>query len=216
MKKTAQTFLPDYIPEISLLVLPIFGQFHFYNALQKFINKNPDHTVNLIELEEPELYKRIINGNFDIAITYRDDYYYTNDKYFKPVFDDEIVIAVNQKHELAQRTKVSPSDLRNQNLFLMEKYTCLNHLADAYLKKYDVVPQSINYGRPETILGGVEANCGIGFVSYKQAKYYMNKNIKFISFSPPISATLGVYINKNEKNNKKIAELINCLVQIKS
>lgn len=44
----------------------------------------------------------------------------------------------------------------------------------------------------------------------------MNKNIKFISFSPPISATLGVYINKNEKNNKKIAELINCLVQIKA
>lgn len=208
MKKTAQQMHPHYIQKISILVLPIIGHFKLYASLNEFYQKNNEYTVEFIELEEPELYKRILSGNFDMAMTYYDNDYFTGNHIFKPTIDDEIVIAVNKEHSLAKRDYLLPTDLMNEPLLMMEKYTCLNHLSNHYLRQYAITPSQVTYGRPETILGGAQAHCGLALVSKTQALYYINQNIKLIPLKPSLNIQLGLYINKNEINNPVINNLL--------
>lgn len=208
LKKTAQQLQPNYSSTISVIVLPIMGQFKLFYSLNKFKNIYPNHSVDLIELEEPALFKRIMHSQFDLAITYKDDEHYPTNHPFQTVIEDEIVAAIHIENDLSKKQYLFPQDLKEQSLLLMDKHTCLNHMTQNYLNHYGIIPYSCSYGRPETILGGVEAQCGIALVSRVLAQYYQIPSIKLISLSPALMAPLGVYINKNEANTKEINTFI--------
>lgn len=209
----AEKLQPGYKNRITVLTLPFMGYFGLYVPMSRFELENPSFLINLIELEEPQLFRRLLGNNFNIALTYWNEQNLVNSKnIFVPVSEDEIVLAVHKDNPLAKLDCVTPEHLKNTSLMLMEAYTCISNLCMAFFEEHDIVPDIIFRGRPETIFGGVEAKRGAALITRKQASYYLAKNVILIPVSPSIPAILGAVINKNSRKNPKVKELVNELI----
>ncbi|ADK15601.1 LysR family transcriptional regulator [Clostridium ljungdahlii] len=204
---------PGYKDKITVLSLPIIGNFHLYIPMSRFELENPSFLINLVELEEPRLFHRLQNNSFDIALTYWYGENLDNSKtLFIPAAEDEIVLAVHKDTPLAKLHFIFPEQLKNSSLMLMEPYTCISNLCMAFFDEHDIAPDIIFRGRPETILSGVEANYGVALITRKLASNSSFNNVVLIPFSPSISITLGAFINKHSQKNPKINELVNMLI----
>lgn len=209
----AKKLQPGYKDRITVLTLPFMSYFRLYVPMSRFELENSSFQINLIELEEPQLFRRLQDNSFDIALTYWHEQNLSNNKnLFVSVSFDEIVLAVHKDNPLAKLDYVTPEHLKNTSLMLMETYTCISNLCMNFFEEYDFVPNIIFRGRPETIFGGVEAKRGAALISRKQAKYFSPKDVVLIPVSPCIPAILGAVINKHSQKNPKIKELVNMLV----
>jgi DNA-binding transcriptional LysR family regulator len=213
LKYMAKKLQPGYKYRITVLTLPIMSCFGFHIPVSRFELENPSFIINLRELEEPQLFRKLLGNNFDIALTYWDEQNLTNGKNpFVPVSTDKIVLAVHKDNPLAKLDHITPEQLKNIPLMLMETYTCISHLCMAFFEEHHIVPNIIFRGRPETILGGVEAKLGSALIARKLASQLLANNVVLIPISPSIPATLGAVINKHSQKNPKVRELIKMLI----
>lgn len=214
LKYMSKKLQPAYKNRITIITLPFVGYFGLYAPMSRFKSENPSFEINLVELEEPQLFRRLLDNTFDIALTYWHAQNLANSKnLFVPVSaKDEIVLAVHKDNSLAKSDYINTKQLENTPLMLMESYTCIANLCKDFFEEHDIVPDIIFRGRPETIFGGVEANQGVALITRKQASSYSASNVVLIPISPSIPAILGAVINKHSENNPEIKELINMLI----
>lgn len=198
LKRDAMKLNPDYKKHISILTIPIIGQFRLYTPVFRFETQNPDYSAELVELEEPALFRRIRRNEFNLAIAYYDESYLTRLMHFIPIVEDEVVLAVPQTHEMSQMEVLLPGDLEAISIMGMDTYTCVNHIYQQYFDRYKVHLNIEFRGRPESILGGVEAGKCPALVTKLQAEHFNTKNLKLIPFRPAISATLGIILRKEQ------------------
>ncbi|MFA9380884.1 MAG: LysR family transcriptional regulator [Acetanaerobacterium sp.] len=209
----AEKLQPEYKDKITILTLPVMGYFGFYIPMSRFELEHPSLQINLIELEEPQLFRRLQGSEFDMALTYWSDQNSANSKnIFVPVSADEIVLAVHKDNPLARLRQVTPEQIKSTSLLLMETYTCISSLCMAFFEEHDIVPDIIFRGRPETIFGGVEAKRGAALITRKQASYLLANNVVLVPVSPGIPAILGAVINRHSQENPKVKELVNMLI----
>jgi DNA-binding transcriptional LysR family regulator len=209
----AEKTQPGYKDRITVLTLPFMSYFGLYVPMSRFELENPSCLINVNELEEPQLFRRLLGNNFDMVLTYCHEENLANSKnLFVPIFVDEVVLAVHKDNPLGKLDYITPQQLKNTSLMLMETYTCISNLCMVFFEEYDIVPDIIFRGRPETIFGGVEAKIGAALISRKQASYFSPKNINLIPVSPSIPAILGAVINKHSHKNPKVKELVNMLI----
>lgn len=209
----AEKLQPGYKDKVTVLTLPIIGNFDFYIPMNQFELENPSFLINMIELEEPQLFHELLGNNFDVALTYWNKQNLANSKnIFVPVSVDEIVLAVHKDSSLAKLTQVTPEQLKNIPLMFMETYTCISDLCTTLFEEHDIVPDIISRGRPETILSGVEAKRGAALITRKLASHLLANNVVLIPVSPNIPVILGAVINKHSQKNPKVKELVNMLI----
>lgn len=210
LKKDAGKLHPDYRKHISILTIPIIGQFRLYTPVYQFETQNPDYSAELIELEEPALFRRIKRNEFNLAIAYYDESYLTRLMHFIPIVEDEVVLAVPEEHELAQLDVLHPGDLEAISIMGMDAYTCVNHIYQQYFDRHKVHLNIEFRGRPESILGAVEAGKCPALVTKLQAQHFNTRNLKLIPFLPAIPAKLGIILRKDQLTNiiyKQIIQL---------
>ncbi len=208
----AQKLQPGYKDTLSILTLPVMGYFGFSVPFCRFELENPSIQINLIELEEPQLFRRLLSNSFDIALTYWPENNLAISKnLFVPISADEIVLAVHKDNPLAKLDHVTPEELKNTPLMLMETYTCVSSLCMAFFEEHDLVPDIIFRGRPETIFGGVEAKHGAALITRKQASYLLANNVVLIPVLPSITTVLGAVVSKHSQSDPKVKELIEML-----
>ena len=214
LKYMAQKLQPRYKNRITVISLPFIGYFGLYVPINQFKLKNPSFKINIIELEEPQLFRRLLSNSFDIALTYWHEQNLANSKnIFIPISTDEIVLAVNKDDSLAQLKHVTTEQLKNTPLMLMESYTCVANLCKTFFEEHSIVPNIIFRGRPETIFSCVQANQGAAaLITRKQASSYLANNVVLIPITPNIPAILGAVINKHSQKNLKVKELVNMLI----
>lgn len=209
----AQKLKPGYKDKITVLTLPIMGHFGFYIPMSQFELENPSFPINIIELEEPQLFRKLLGNSFDIALTYWHEQNMANSKnLFIPISEDEIVLAIHKDNPLTKLDYVTPEQLKNTPLMLMETYTCIFNLCMTFFEENDIIPDIIFKGRPETILGAVEAKRGGALITRKLASHLLDNNVVLIPVSPSIPAILGAVINKHSQKNTKVKELVNRLI----
>lgn len=208
LKKNAEKLQPDYKEHITILTIPIIGQFHFYTPVYHFENQNPDYIAELVELEEPSLFRRILKNDYNLAIAYYDESYLTRQTHFVPLIEDEIVLAVHKNHPLADYDRISPDELHMLPVMGMDSYTCISHIYQQYFERKHIHLNIIFRGRPESILGGVEAGKCPALVTRLQANYFKTNDVKLISLAPALPAQLGIIVKKTEKNYPAYKELI--------
>lgn len=214
LRKNAQKFQPDYKKHISILTIPIIGQFHFYTPVYHFEIENPEYLAELVELEEPALFRRVLKNDYNLAIVYYDESYLTKQSLFIPLIDDEIVLAVHKSHPLAEYDSISPEELYTLPIMGMDSYTCINHIYQQYFERRKIHLNIIFRGRPESILGGAEAGKCPALVTRLQANYFNTKDVKLVSFSPALPAPLGIIIKKTERENPVYKEIIRLFKQL--
>jgi len=203
---------PGYKSRLTVLTLPFMSYFSLYVPVSRFELENPSFWVNIVEVEEPQLFSSVKRSSFDIALTYWHEQQLSGDKNtFYPISVDEIVLAVHKDASLAKLERVTTAHLRTVPLMLMEPYTCISDLCMAFFEENKIVPNILFRGRPESIFGGVEARYGAAMLSRKQASYFSPKNVVLLPVANGLPAILGAVVNKKSEANPKVLELVKML-----
>lgn len=198
---------------ITVLTLPFMNYFGLYFSMRQFELSHPSCRIQIKEMEERQLFQLLLCDDYDIALTYWNRQNLKNISHpFVPLYEDQIVLAVHKDNPLSKLDYITPSHLEKIPLTIMEPYTCIFHFCKSYFEENNIFPELVFGGRPETMIGCVEANYAVALVSHKQAIYMSPKNLILKPIVPKISAVLGVVVNRRSKKNSMVEELIEMLM----
>ena len=211
LKETAAGLADSAAHSLNVLALPIIGHYNFYIPIQIFESAHPGTNVELDELEEPEMYRRIASGEYDAAITYFNPNQSVRGAKFYPLLDDEMLLVCHRDHPLSKEDSITPEMLNGLPVLSMQKYTCVSQLYDLYFSKHGTNPHVVFRGRPNTILVRAEANRGPALLTRVHTDTIRVNNVRLIPFSPSLKGILGIIVNEQSRNAELIRELVSVL-----
>ncbi len=214
MKRDARSMHMAHTNELTILSLPIGGYLNIYELIRRFQKEHADTSIRLLEIEEPALFSRVNNNDFQIALTYPDSSYLAHPVSFFPILEDELVLAVPVTHPLAAKRSLQPQDLNGLELMLMEKHTCICHQAEAFLASHQLNPQIIYQGRPDSILSAAGAGHSCALISRLHAGNTANGSIRLIPFATPLTIPLGYIISRYAARQKPIQDFLKLPLQV--
>ena len=211
LKKTAAQLAQAGKNQITLLAIPIISHYNFYIPLQLFESAHQECHVELVEVEEPEMYRRIKQGEYDAAITYFNPGQNIQNARFYPLIEDEMVVVCHNSHPYSELSAITPQMLDDVPVLAMQKYTCTSQLYELYFQKYRSNPHVIFRGRPGTILAAAEARRGPALLSRIHTEALKISNVSLIPFSPPLNGILGIIVRESGRNEAYVLEMIQVL-----
>ncbi|WP_305988414.1 LysR family transcriptional regulator [Roseibium sp. MMSF_3544] len=108
---------------------------------------------------------------------------------FEPLFDDQIVLALPNKHGLAQKQQVSWSDLRQEPLILPARGTGNRLLIDDALARSRLSAQwTYEVGRSTTAMELVNDGLGVALLPRSAVGSVSGRHLKFQNLSNPVVA----------------------------
>jgi len=215
LKEEARNLAMSGKVQLSVLALPVIGHYNFYIPIELFENEHPSVSIQLEELEEPEMYRRINLGDYDAAITYLNPTQAVKNARFIPLVEDEMLLVCHNDHPFSKEPFITPDMLDDVPVQAMQKYTCANQLYEMYFRKHHSYPHVIFRGRPGTILAGAEAGRGPALLTRIHTETLRIRNVSLIPFKPSLKGILGIIINEQGKNEATIKELTAVLSQMK-
>ena len=215
LKNHAETLRLGGRRKIEIIALPFVGNLNFYVPVFTFEDGHPNCEVQLFEMEEAELYKKIAAQDFDIAIVYFDPEHMGNNIRFFPIIDNEMVAAIHKSHPLASQKILTPQMLDKVDVMATQDYNVINKTYELYFKKFGVAPHVIFRSRPQTLLGAATAKKGIALVDRLHANIFRtNTDIILVPFSPNLKSNIGLAVNDDKVDDPLIQDLIEALSKI--
>ncbi len=211
MKDVARQFVRKGKKRLSLLALPVIGHFNFYIPIQLFENSHMNLDIELEEVEEPEMYRRMNAGDYDAAITYYNPEHLVKHARFYPLVEDEMVLVCHSSHPLSSLEKITPEQLDDMPVLSMQKYTCISQFYELYFRKHHSNPHIIFRGRPESILVGAEARRGPALLTRIHTETMRISNVSLIPFDPPLKSIFGIIVNEQSSHSDLLPELLSLL-----
>lgn len=182
----ASYILPDLVPLIS-------------NAL-------PDLRLILVEEKTETLVRQLKKGLIDAALLAApiEDDFLASDLLFKDAFK----LAVSSQHALSKKAHVTPSDLTNESLLLLDEGHCLRDQALQFCQLNGTrEEQNVRATSLETLRQMVRANTGITFMP-EIAIRGQDSNICYIPFEAPQPERMICLVwRKTDPRNQLIAKL---------
>lgn len=212
MKEHAHVISSSGLKKISILALPVIGHYNFYIPISLFESEHSELEIELNEIEEPEMYRKIERGDYDAAITYFNPRQPVRNGKFFPLADDEMVLVCNKENPLCNRKFVTPEDIDGIRLLSMQKYTCISQLYELYFQKHNTHPNITFRARPETIMVGAEAKQAPALLTRIHTQTQRISGCNLIPFSPALKGILGIIINQHSQNKDILEELAKILV----
>ena len=193
--------------EIKVGVLPVFNQYNLNSVFKNFKEKYPHIKLNFEEWEEESLKDGILNGKFDFIIA-RD---FSDKTIVKEalVARDILIAAVPENHILAEKKSLALRDLKDENLFLMNKYTTVYQFITKLFDKEKISPKITKTARAETIINCLSFEKATALLPYSSFKIFKNENLKIIKLVPEIKIPVILMRNKKSKITKDMKEFIN-------
>ena len=147
----------------------------------------------------------------DIGIAYRPDN--LDDLWFEPLYNEEMVLIVSNKHPYAKRKRIRMIELQSQQLTLLTKEFATRKILDDCFKEAGINPTIIaetNTFSP--ILGLVQSTNICSIISEIAISHIHTKGLNVISIENPTPIrTPGLLWKKNEKKSafvKSFASII--------
>ncbi|MBR2561111.1 MAG: LysR family transcriptional regulator [Eubacterium sp.] len=211
MKEVARQLSRKGKKRLSLLALPVIGHFNFYIPIQLFESSHRDLDIELEEVEEPEMYRRMNTGDFDASITYYNPEHLIKHARFYPLVEDEMVLVCHNSHPYSSLKKISPQQLDDIPVLSMQKYTCIHQFYELYFRKHHSNPHIIFRGRPESILVGAEARRAPALLTRIHTETMRISNVSLIPFDPPLKSIFGIIVNEHSEHYDLLPELLSLL-----
>ncbi len=208
MKDVAHQLSLEGKKRLSLLALPVIGHFNFYIPIQLFEASHRDLNIELEEVEEPEMYRRMSAGDYDAAITYYNPDHPVSHARFYPLVEDEMVLVCHNTDPLSGLDRVTPRQLDDVPVLAMQKYTCISQFYELYFRKHNSNPHVIFRGRPESILVGAEAKRGPALLTRIHTETMKISNVSLIPFEPPLKSIFGIIVNEKSEHIDLIPDLL--------
>ncbi|MHC8286079.1 LysR substrate-binding domain-containing protein [Pseudomonas sp. XS1P51] len=88
-------------------------------CVASFLSRNPGIRVTAEELSQAKIVERLESGDLDLGIAYRPEG--EHELWFEPLYNEEMVLVVNNEHPLAKRRCVRMLELHNVRMTLLPK-----------------------------------------------------------------------------------------------
>lgn len=125
----------------------VVGATHTFNitlipvCLAAFLTRNPSVRVRVEELPATTVWQRVANGKLDIGIAYPPND--TDALSFEPLYNEELVLAVGEKHPLANRRRIRVVELHRQRVVLLSREFSTRVLIDGCFRAAGAEPEVI-------------------------------------------------------------------------
>lgn len=203
------------ITTIQLGVLPTFSSMHALEAIHDFQSQCQGITINLQIHRSGTLLDMLLRGQIDSAIANisSDEIERIQQKFYvEPFAEDYVCAIVSEQNSLALRQSIKLSDLDHQTLLLLEKGSSIRKHIEQLIQRNQITPSGIiDCTEIYSMMGLLNTNAGIGFLSSKVASQYLNNPIRCIAIEPPLKSSTALIFSKRNPNSEKLQLLLQCM-----
>ena len=212
IRELAKAAQDPYAGEFRLGAFPTLAPYYLPIAVPAIHKALPKLKLLLVEEKTPFLLERLKAGTLDaafLALPIEEDWLET-----MPLFDDPFLLAVSPDHALAKRKYVSQSDLKGEQLLLLEDGHCLRSQA---LEVCSLIGSSEHQEFRATSLETLRqmVAAGVGITLMPQLAIGKDKSVKYIPFDKLApSRTIGMVWRKHTARKECILRIASLLPSI--
>lgn len=173
----------------------------------------PEIRLILIEEKTELLIAQLKQGQIDaalLALPRKEDFLVVNE-----LFEDEFKLAVEENHPLATKSVVTPDDLFNQSLLLLNEGHCLRDQALQFCQINGIEEQpDVRATGLETLRQMVKAGTGITFMPQLAIKE-KELGIRYIPFAEPVpKRTIGMVWRKTSTRIELMDKICGLILEL--
>lgn len=123
------------------------GATHSFNiqlipqCVSSFLTRYPSVRVTVEELSAAAIAERLAAGELDLGVSYRPAV--TDDLWFEPLYNEELMLVVSNKHPMASRKRARMVELHGMRMILLPTYFATRQLLDECFRAVGAEPQVI-------------------------------------------------------------------------
>lgn len=209
MKSLARAAADPFGGDMHLGIFPTLAPYFLPHVTPKLNKKFPRLSIFLLEEKTGVLLQKLQQGKIDAAIVALP----AQDNHLEsmPLFEEEFLLAVPGKHELAKRKLIKPEDLADQTLMLLEEGHCLREQALSFCYRTKATEnQCFRATSLETLRHMVAS--GLGMTLMPKLACQAKDGVTYIPFkSPKPSRTIGVVWRTTSAKQQAIVEIAELL-----
>lgn len=187
---------------IHLATLPILSQYNIQIMIKDFVEKNPNISVVIDEMEDVKILNQLKENLCDMAII-RKDCIKDNTYNYHTITTDELVLITSQSHEFSNNKSVSLSELANERFIFMPHHISLYNLCVNACIDNGFEPNIIRTARMETIFNAVALGEGVSLLMKKSIEIFNHSNVTIIPLNEKITSEIILTYNKKKLNNNE-------------
>ncbi|MEC4565998.1 LysR family transcriptional regulator [Paenibacillus sp. CMAA1739] len=131
--------------------------------LKRFLTHYPHIRVSVDFGNTPTLSERILQGDVDIALCSAPDL--GSELYFEPLFKENFVILMPERHPLAEKECIGPADLQGHRLLITSSICPYRRKLEMVMKEYGITTlDTMEIGSMTALKSYVECELGIALV----------------------------------------------------
>ncbi|QDY84755.1 LysR family transcriptional regulator [Paenibacillus polymyxa] len=131
--------------------------------LKRFLTHYPHIRVSVEFGNTPTLSERILQGDVDIALCSAPDL--GSELYFEPLFKENFVVLMPERHPLAEKEYIGPADLQGHRLLITSSICPYRRKLEMVMKEYGITTlDTMEIGSMTALKSYVECELGIALV----------------------------------------------------
>lgn len=168
--------------KIRLGAIPTIAPFLIPPLLKKLFQKHPDAEVTFREMTTNQTMQDCRAGDLDLAFLSLP----LEDSILKvePLFNEELFLAVQPRHSLLDKKRVTSQDLQDESFILLSEAHCLGQQILSFCKHQHYLPRvNSESAQLETVQELVGLGMGISLIPEMAKKKDKSKRCKYLSLS---------------------------------
>ena len=194
--------------------IPVMTSYGITNFISRFLQENPNFTLDVIEADSKDLIKMLRSNQCDFAFIR--DWYDAESEFNKLTFTtDSLAALVPITHPLAKCDTIQIEQLAGEPLLLLTKDSFMYNLCVNECKKAGFDPRIIfTTRRAENLVDLVSKGMGITLLMKKPIKHLLNENFTIIDVEPRIQTAISFAYPKNTQMTTSAMHFLNLLTTI--
>lgn len=165
-------------------VIQTFNAFYLSDILSHFLEQWPEINVEIEELANNEIKDAVLTGRLHLGIGFTAS---DNRMHHQKLYDEELLIACNKKHPLAQHSAIKIESLTDELFLTLPKQFTIRQWIDELMAKHRTTPgRIIEFNTIIAILGALEKIQGIAILPAATQRIVPNQELHFARLLPEL------------------------------
>ncbi|MEM9444727.1 MAG: LysR family transcriptional regulator [Verrucomicrobiota bacterium] len=196
---------------IRIGAIPTIAPYLLPEILKRITKRYPEAHYELVEDTTKSLIDRLRNGGIDFALM-SPPTKIDQDADHHLLMQDELLLALPQRHALCVLKKIELKQLKSERLVLLQEAHCLSRQTEGYCKasgiKADVTIQS---SQIDTLLGIIELGLGFSFIPQIAIDFHKHRKVAYRSLTQkPYFREIHLYWMRRRVLSASLQKIIEC------
>jgi LysR family cyn operon transcriptional activator len=185
-------------------------------VFEEYKRRFPTVAIHIKTGAWPVVLEDLRNGALEVVIGCLPTPLEARDYWVRPLYREELVVAVAKHHPLAGRKVIEPRELNDTPLITFPSNHATRQVLESLFRELSISPQiEIELENDEALLGCVAKNMGVAFVPRRLA---IQQKIHFLRIADiPVFRTVGLVSLRSRQTSEHIRRFSDlCIVRAKS